>query len=88
MLVGSDNIILGNRWNLQNPIIPIYYYEISSFNVTEVHKTYSLYKKDWGTSPSFFSQCIVGQIEVVMQQCGEKVRISERAFGVRHFGAR
>ena len=46
MLVGCDNSILGKRWNLRNFINPIYYDEISPFNVEELHKTYSLHKSE------------------------------------------
>ena len=42
MLVGCDNVIVGNLWNLRNFINPMYYHEISSFNGEELHKTYSL----------------------------------------------
>ena len=61
MLVGSVNIILGKRWNVQNFINPIYYHEFSSFNVAELHKTYPVYKSERGTPALFFSQCIVCQ---------------------------
>ena len=46
MLVGCDNIILGKRWNVPEFINLKYYHEISSFNVAELHKTYSLHKRE------------------------------------------
>ena len=87
MLLGCDNVILGNRWNLRDFINPIYYHEIYSFNAAELHKTYSLYKSERGTPPFYLSQSIVCQIEGVMQQCGGNVRILQGAFEVSHFGA-
>ena len=57
LFVVCDNIILRNRWKVQKFINPICYYGIDGFNGEELHKPYSLYKREGGTPRSFFSQC-------------------------------